>query len=86
MAMTSSAKHQTSLDEIWGDLKNGLELLYAGEGMKKSLYMKLYTHVYNYCTSVQISAACGPKHAAPPTLDSGHQQGATLGAEFVGTE
>lgn len=68
----------TNLEQIWDDLKEGIQQIYLKQNMSRARYMQLYTHVYNYCTSVQNQSP----NARVQKKKSGNQGG----AHFVGTE
>jgi len=81
---SSALKGIFNLEEIWSDLEAGIIQVYQN---KKNLsfqrYMELYTHVYNYCTSV---------HQQPTTRSTATAKaskkttGASGGAQLVGQE
>lgn len=80
-----TTKQIYDLDTIWGDLKNGIKHVYNRQSMPKPRYMELYTHVYNYCTSVHLNPKTSglmcsrTKKATSSTAQVG-------GAQLVGLE
>lgn len=75
----------TTLEEIWEDLKNGMDQVYKGQSMSKGRYMKLYTHVYDYCTSG--GGRTSVSVSTPGSRDINRRKtNLANGAQFVGQE
>ena len=75
------------LDTIWGDLEQGIQQIYNANsvGMSKSRYMELYTHVYNYCTSVYPGGR-GQQNPVSRVTSRSPATNTPCGAQFVGQE
>ncbi|XP_034479548.1 cullin homolog 1 [Drosophila innubila] len=67
-----TTQRPVNLDDIWKELVDGILQIYDHEkSLTRKQYMRFYTHVYDYCTSVS---------AAP----SGRSTGKAGGAQLVG--
>lgn len=77
--------HYVSLDTMWEDLESGLNQVYSSTNMERKRYIELYTHVYNYCTSVSQNnnsrqgLSSGRAHSSKKTSNSN-------GTQLVGLE
>lgn len=82
---------QVGLAQIWEDLKQGMDQVYTIKSMTRPRYIELYTHVYNYCTCVQLS---GGSRQAPGAVGGssglksspGKKWQTSYSAHFVGQE
>ena len=83
VSSSSTTRQNFDLDQIWGDLRDGIDHVFQRKAMSKMRYMELYTHVYNYCTS----GGGGQQHAASQTNKQQTKSNASIGgAQFVGLE
>jgi hypothetical protein len=64
----TSGVRTASLSEIWDELKQGIESVYSQQTMTKATYMRLYSQVYNHCTSssARSTSATGSPAASSP--------------------
>jgi cullin 1 len=85
-----SSSHQhglkpISLDQMWDDLRLGIEHVYERRSMTRQRFVELYTHVYNYCTNVSQGNQVVHTSARSGTSRKKSQQ-PSPGAQFVGLE
>lgn len=66
----SGGMKTASLNEIWEDLKSGIEAVYSQQTMSKPRYMTLYSLVYNHCTSSAAKSSAAALVGSPATSRS----------------
>lgn len=85
MARQTGHKQPSNLEEIWTDLRKGINEIYQRDlNLSYSRYMGLYTYVHDYCTSVHQSTNRAATLSKPP-----RKSNATTppgGAQLVGQE
>jgi len=81
---SAQMKHNCELEQIWDDLKKGIDEVFDRRAMSKQRYMELYTYVYNYCTSV--SQQINGNQRSTGSKNSRKSSSQTSGAQFVGLE
>jgi len=79
---SATSKQNYDLDQIWGDLKLGIDEVFRRSPMSKMRYMELYTYVYNYCTSVSQNSNGNQRTSGAKNKKSSQPSG----AQFVGLE
>uniref|UniRef100_A0A6B2E962 Cullin-1 n=1 Tax=Phlebotomus kandelakii TaxID=1109342 RepID=A0A6B2E962_9DIPT len=87
-SLGSTGLKPINLEEIWTDLEDGINQIYLRErNLIIKRYMELYTHVYNYCTSVHQQTGQGRSTVSAKVAKKGTGgTGSTGGAQLVGQE
>ncbi|ESO08766.1 hypothetical protein HELRODRAFT_109814 [Helobdella robusta] len=85
-AVSSHGLKQISLEQMWEDLKSGIDDVYQRRYMNKIRYVELYTHVYNYCTNVNQGTTNHHNTRLTTNTRNKKNQNTSPGAQFVGFE
>jgi len=81
----ASSNQNHDLEQIWVDLKKGIDEVFERRQMTKARYVELYTYVYNYCTSVTQQNNSNSA-AQRPTSSKNKKASQSTGGQFVGQE
>lgn len=88
----SGGMKTASLNEIWEDLKSGIEAVYSQQTMSKPRYMTLYSLVYNHCTSSAAKSSAALTAAPSISRQVGSSKNRKMqsitneGAQIIGCE
>lgn len=84
---STGLKSIINLEEIWSDLESGIIQVYENQSnLGIPRYMELYTHVYNYCTSVHQQPTTRMTATSKTSKKSSAANLSSGGAQLVGQE
>jgi len=83
---SNSLQQNQDLEQIWVELKKGIDEVFQRRTMTRARYVELYTFVYNYCTSVTQNNNDARGAAQRPTSSKNKKSSQSTGGQFVGLE
>jgi len=86
--LSSQIAKPVNLNEIWDNLRMGIDDTYKQQRMPKKVFMNLYTHVYDYCTSAAPKSSAASQTSSITSKNKKGSQTTTTpeGAQICGVE